>query len=712
MNGWLKNFHWQDAALPCFAIVSVLALLFRLPNGLMDFLLSINLALSATIFLSTFFVRKPLEFSSFPTILLTTTLFRLVLNVSTTRLILTKGDAGQVIDAFSRFIAGDNIVVGAVIFLIFIIIQFVVITKGATRISEVSARFTLDAMPGKQSAIDFDLNAGNITEEEAKAARAELSEQADFFGAMDGASKFVRGDAVAGLAIVAINVIGGLCIGMMQRHMSIGDAAELYSKLTIGDGLVSQIPAFLISLATGLLVARSSRSQNVSEVALKQTFGKPIVLASAGVFLVVLSLTGLPVLPLWTLAVGFFALSWALSRKSGDSKENAASAQNVENKNAASNKNKRANDEDDVAQYLNVDPMEIVIGPGLIAVAQPEEGPTLLDRVRVVRQKIASELGLILPKVSIRDSEALDDDRFSIKINGDEVATSIAYPQLTLAVDAGYAAGPLKGLQTTAPGSGASAYWIDESERGRAEEFGYELWTAGDFIEKKTLEVSRREAATLLTRDGTKRLIERLRGVMPTLADEALGAVGETSRETSARLAKIQSVLQLLLREGVSIRRLDVILEALNDLDLREPDADPYRALEYVRTRTARQISAQYRNEDGELRVAMPDPALEDALRAALGKSESCEPCFTLRPDLLNKLTEAFRSACATMRENGVRPVALVDRALRYALHEALRVGVPQFAVLAYEEVDASTKVVQEVAVECEEFDAFNAHEA
>ncbi|MBS7336500.1 MAG: FHIPEP family type III secretion protein, partial [Thermoguttaceae bacterium] len=264
MKSWLKSIAWQDLALPAFAIVSFLALLFKLPTPVMDILLTVNLAISASIFLTTFFVRKPLEFSSFPTVLLTSTLYRLVLNVSTTRLILTQGDAGHVVDAFSRFVAGDSIVVGSVIFLIFVVIQFVVITKGATRISEVTARFTLDALPGRQAAIDFDLNAGNITESEAKTLRAELSEQSDFFGAMDGASKFVRGDAIAGLVIVVINLIGGLCVGLIQNGMSMSEAASLYARLTIGDGLVSQVPAFLISLATGLLVARTSRDQNVS----------------------------------------------------------------------------------------------------------------------------------------------------------------------------------------------------------------------------------------------------------------------------------------------------------------------------------------------------------------------------------------------------------------------------------------------------------------
>lgn len=702
MNGWLKKFPWREAALPCFATLCVLALLFRLSNGLTDLLLSVNLALSATIFLSVFFVRKPLEFSSFPTVLLTTTLFRLVLNVSTTRLILTNGEAGQVIDAFSRFVAGDNIVVGAVIFLIFIIIQFVVITKGSTRISEVSARFTLDALPGRQAAIDFDLNAGNIDESEARAARAELSEQADFFGAMDGASKFVRGDAIAGLAIVAINVVGGLCIGMAQHGLSFVEAAERYSKLTIGDGLVSQIPAFLISLATGLLVARSSRSQNVSEVALKQTFGKPIVLSCVGTFLIVLSLTGLPFLPLLTLATGCFALAWATSRQSAQ--ESTSAEVSVDSSSKSSEKNVKKNkkgDPDDVERFLTIDPLELSVGAGLIPIAEPEEGPTLLERVRTVRQKIASELGLILPNVLVRDDPNLDDYQFTIKINGDVVSTTVVYPEMTLAVDAGFVVGPLKGFQTTAPG-GRVAFWIDDAVREQAEDYGYELWTPGKTLEMKTLEIVRREASALLTRDGTRRLIERLRDSAPTLVKEALGTDESFDREVAARLAKIQNVLQLLLREGVSIRRLDVILEALSDLDLRELGADSYRALEFVRARMARLLTSQYSDEDGSLRALTIDPVLEYKLKNCVEKSENGASNLVLSPLNARRLRDAFREPITYLREAGAKPVVLVDRSVRLALRELMHSDFSDLAFLAFDELDSNARIEQEgvIAVE------------
>ncbi|MBQ4080832.1 MAG: FHIPEP family type III secretion protein [Thermoguttaceae bacterium] len=697
MNGLLKSFHWRDAALPAFATVSVLAILFRLPNGLMDLLLSFNLALAATVFITTFFIRKPIEFSAFPTVLLTTTLFRLVLNVSTTRLILTQGDAGEVIDAFSRFVAGGNLVVGGVIFLIFIIIQFVVITKGATRISEVSARFTLDALPGRQSAIDFDLNAGNITEEEAKAAREELAEQSDFFGAMDGASKFVRGDAIAGLAIVAINIIGGLCIGVAQRGLSIGEAAELYSKLTIGDGLVSQIPAFLISMATGLLVARSSRSQNVSNAALVQTFGRPIVLIATGIFLAAMAFTGMPVLPLVTLACGCFALAWATSRKSAVEEPERGKGEEKSRKTGGKKKN---GDDEDVEKCLNVDPMTIEIGVGLVPIADPDDGPSLLERVRSIRRAIASELGLALPKVRVRDDAALDENQFAVLVRGDRVALGVAYPQLSFAVDPGFC-GPIRGLQTTAPGSGARAYWIDDREADVARAEGYEIWTPGDVVEKTALDAARREAANLLTRDAAKRLIERLRETEPALVAEALGEnEADDKRATVARLARIQNVLQALLRERVSIRRLDAILEALGDLNLSEPDADLWRALEYVRARMARFLSAQYQDADGALRVVMLEPETEDALAAALGVGEAGAPTLILSATDQKTLARAVADGVEAARAPGVTPVVLTGKAIRFALRDAVKTAVPDAAFLAFDEVGDGVKISREATVD------------
>ena len=686
MNGageTAKKFRWQDAALPIFAAAAVLALLFALPTPLMDLLLSFNLAISVVIFVAVFFVRKPLDFNVFPTVLLATTLFRLVLNVSTTRLILTQADAGEVVDAFARFVAGDSVVVGFVIFLIFVIIQFVVITKGATRISEVSARFALDALPGRQMAIDADVAAGNLTDAEARAAREELAEQADFFGAMDGASKFVRGDAVAGLAIVLINIIGGLVVGIGERGLSATEAFSLYSKLTIGDGLTSQIPAFLISLATGLLVARTSRPQNVSEAALAQVFGRPIALALTGVFLVFLAATGLPIAPLAVLATGCFLLAWAVSRKR-EKKE----AEEKERK-EAEEAEKTPQTSDDVDELLTVEPMELEIGLGLVALADPADGENLLERVRRVRRRIASELGFVLPKTRVRDNPKLDDGQFAIKIKGETVALATVYPTMLFAVDAGFAFGTLPGLQTTSPLDGATAYWIDPRNRDAAESAGYEVWDAATFVEMQLLRTARREAAELLTRDATKRLVDRLRETAPTVVDDLIpGAM---------KLAQVQQVLQLLLREGVSIRRLDSILETLGDFAARE--SNPYRRLDRVRVRMARTLSAKNRDEDGTLRVAMFEPEAEDALRDAAETTEF-GVALTLSATELETLGTAVRASGEQLREAGAAPTLWVDKAIRNALREATWSAAPNVDILAFDEIDRATKIVQETVVD------------
>ncbi len=679
----MKKFRWQDAALPIFATAAVLALLFALPTPLMDLLLSFNLAISVIIFATVFFVQKPLDFNVFPTVLLATTLFRLVLNVSTTRLILTQADAGKVVDAFARFVAADSVVVGFVIFLIFVIIQFVVITKGATRISEVSARFALDALPGRQMAIDADVAAGNLTDAEARAAREELAEQADFFGAMDGASKFVRGDAIAGLAIVFINIIGGFVVGIGERGLSAAEAFSLYSKLTIGDGLTSQIPAFLISLATGLLVARTSRPQNVSEAALAQVFGRPIALALTGVFLVFLAATGLPLAPLAVLATGCFLLAWAVSRKW------EKKAVEEKERKEAEEAEKTTQNPDDVDDELTVEPMELEIGLGLIPLADPADGENLLERVRRVRRRIASELGFVLPKTRVRDNPKLDDGQFAIKIKGETVALATAYPTMLFAVDAGFAFGTLPGLQTTSPLDGAIAYWIDPRNRAAAESAGYEVWDAATFVETRLLQTARREAAELLTRDATKRLVDRLRETAPTVVDDLIpGAM---------KLAQVQQILQLLLRERVSIRRLDSILETLGDFAARE--SNPYRLLDRVRVRMARTLSAKNRDEDGTLRVAMFEPEAEDALRAAAETTEF-GVALALSATELEALEKAVRESGERLREAGAAPTVLVDGAVRNALREATWSAAADVDILAFDEIDRSTKIVQETVVD------------
>ena len=436
--------RWQDLILPIGIITSVLVILVPMPSFLMDILLASNITIAVIVLLTTIYVKTPLEFSMFPSLLLATTLGRLVLNVASTRLILTRAEtekfeaAGEVIQSFGEFVAGDTVVVGLIIFIIIIVIQFLVITKGATRISEVAARFALDGMPGRQMAIDADLNAGAIDEKEAQRRRAEITQQADFYGAMDGASKFVRGDAIAGIIITLINIVGGLVIGVFEADMGIAESAELFTKLTIGDGLVSQIPAFLISLAAALLVTRSTQKSNMPSEFLQQLFSRPQALAVAGGFLGILVFTNLPAIPLLTLGTGCFALAVMLTKQKRRLATEASVAAQAEA--VAAKKT-----DDRIEDYLAIDPMEIEIGVGLIRLADPSRGGDLLPRITGVRQSVASDIGIVLPKVRIRDNMRLAEDQYRIKIANNPVAEGTIYPDRLLAMDSGMTTGTIPG---------------------------------------------------------------------------------------------------------------------------------------------------------------------------------------------------------------------------------------------------------------------------
>jgi len=430
----------------------------------MDFLLLANILLSMVVLMTVMYLRAPLEFSSFPSLLLALTLLRLVLNTATTRLILSNGAqgtsaAGHVVEAFGLFVSANSLAVGVIIFLIVTVIQFVVITKGATRISEVAARFALDGMPGRQMAIDADLNAGVIDEHEAQRRRSEITRQADFFGAMDGASKFVRGDAIAGIVITLINIIGGLFIGVVEAGMNVRDAAELFTKLTIGDGLVTQVPALLISLAAGLLVTRSSSEVNLPSEFLKQLFSRPQALVVASGFLGVLIFTSMPRIPLLLIGTGCIVLATTMRRRTAQVQ---AAVQAKKQAEAAKTSGERVED------YLAVDPMEIEIGVGLIRLADPKRNGDLLERVQRVRQNVAGEIGIILPKVRIRDNMRLEQNQYRIKIADMAVAEGIVYPGMFLAIDSGLTTGKVQGLPTKDPAFGTRALWIDAATRDQA----------------------------------------------------------------------------------------------------------------------------------------------------------------------------------------------------------------------------------------------------
>lgn len=669
----------QDLILPIAIVTSVLVILVPLPTPLLDVLLAGNITIAVIVLLTTIYVKTPLEFSIFPSVLLATTLARLVLNVATTRLILTRaaidgeGAAGGVITAFANFVAGEgSIVVGAIIFVIIIVIQFVVITKGATRISEVAARFALDGMPGKQMAIDADLNAGIIDEREAQQRRSEVAEQADFFGAMDGASKFVRGDAIAGIVITVINVLGGLVIGVMQYGMPVADAAAMFTRLSIGDGLVSQVPAFLISLAAGLLVTRSSKSSNLPHEFMTQLFSRPQALAVAAGFLAVLVTTDLPRTPLLVMCAACLGMARVMTQAEVRRQTQHEAEENIKPK-----------VEERIEDYLTVDPMEVEVGVGLIRLADPKRGGDLLERIQRVRQSVAAEIGIIMPKVRIRDNMRLDPNEYRIKIADMPVAQDRLEPSHLLAIDSGMTTGKIEGIVTNDPAFGTEARWILPGMQDQAALMGYTVVEPGAVLATHLTEVCRRHADEILTRDATKHLVNELKQTQPAVVDELIPSV--------MSLAEVQSVLQFLLREQVPIRQLATILETLGDYAPRTKD--PILLTEYVRHRLARQICTRYRNEQGQLHVIALDPAMEDRIRAGFEHNE--------RGLFIRMSPQAIEATCNSIAQQLPRlttahhtPIVLVSPQIRAALKQITENHLSQLVVLSFNEITRDTQIV------------------
>ncbi len=671
----------KDLILPVGIIASVLVIIVPLPPALMDMLLSINITVAVIVLLTTVFVRTPLEFSIFPSLLLATTLGRLVLNVATTRLILTRAQshgemaAGGVIKAFGDFVAGNQVVVGIVIFAIVVLIQFVVITKGSTRISEVAARFALDGMPGKQMAIDADLNAGMIDEKEAQARRQEITSQADFYGAMDGASKFVRGDAIAGIVITLINIVGGLIIGMAQNGMSFGDAANVFTRLTIGDGLVSQVPAFLISLAAGLLVTRSTQDSNLPSEFLSQLFARPQALIVAGCFLGILVFTSLPTIPLLLIGsacMGLAVMTIRRDRRDDVQRQTAARAEEEQQKKP----------DERIEDYLLVDPMEIEIGIGLIRLADPKRGGDLLERVQRVRQNVAAEIGIIMPKVRIRDNVRLEQHQYRIKIADMPIAEAQAYPGRFLAIDSGMATGKVDGVETTDPAFGTRAVWIAPPDRERAEMLGYTVVEPSSVLATHLTEVVRKHADEVLNRDATKHLVDELKETQPAVVEELIPG--------QMKLHEVQQVLQMLLRESVSIRQLGPILETLGDYSGRTKD--PVLLAEYVRNRLARTICTRYRAADGKLHVVTMDPAMEDRIRAGIEHSER-GLFIRMSPQAVELTCQRIAHEVQKLTKSAHPPVVLVSPQIRPGLRRLTENHLPQLVVLSYNEITRDTQI-------------------
>jgi flagellar biosynthesis protein FlhA len=671
---------------PLACVVLLLVLLVPLPTGLLDFLLVLNIAIAVIVLVTTIYVKSPLEFAVMPSLLLAVTLFRLVLNVATTRLILAAGDnaatpeqaqyaAGHMVQAFASFVAGDKLAIGIIIFLIIFIIQFVVITKGSTRISEVAARFTLDAMPGKQMAIDADLNAGVINEAEARKRRDAIAQEADFYGAMDGASKFVRGDAIAAIIITFVNILGGMYVGMFEHGWPILETAELYTILTIGDGLVSQVPAFITALAAGLIVTRTSSRKDLGDEMLGQMFSKPAALIVTCLFLMLLSVTGLPMVPLLVLGGCCGGLALIMTRT-------AKKQASAELKKQADASQAAAKEPEKVEKLLDVDAMELEVGYGLVRLVDESKGGDLLARISMIRRQLAVELGIIVPPVRIRDNMRIGANDYAVKIRGQAVAMGVTYPEQFLAMDNGATSGPIPAAEATVePAFGLPAYWITESQRSQAELMNYTVVEATSVLATHLTEVIKRYAYELLTRQEVKNLIENLKQRAPALVEEVI--------PTQIKPGELQRVMQNLLRERVPVRDLETIIETLGDWSSRTKDLDVLT--EYCRNALARTICKQYVDETDKLWCVTLDPAVEDLL---IGHTDREKGGTTMPPQTQQAITKRVAEKVSELTQLGRSAVIVCSPQIRSGLRRMIENAIPQVAVLGYNEI------VPEVAVE------------
>ena len=666
------------------ALVGVLVV--PLPPAILDVLICLNIAIGAIVLMTTIYMRKPLDFSVFPALLLGTTLFRLVLNVASTRLILSvetkdpktaSAAAGHVIEAFANFVAGHNAVVGAIIFIILVVVQFVVITKGATRMSEVAARFTLDAMPGKQMAIDADLSAGTIDEKTARERRDEISREADFYGAMDGASKFVRGDAIAGIIITIINIVGGFAIAKFQLGWSASDAMKTFMLLTIGDGLVSQLPAFLVAIASGLIVARAGGGKTVGEEIPNQLASQPMALYLIAGFLAMLSFTPLPTVPLLGAAIVLGGSAYAMQWKT---RKEAAFAESRARNEAA----RKPVEAPKVEELLSVDTLELEIGYGVVGLVDASRGGDLLDRIAGIRRNLAVELGLVMPSVRIRDNMQLDPNEYRLKIRGAVIANGKVYPELLMAMDSGLAHGRLEGIQTKEPAFGLDATWIVRGMREKAENSNWTVVDATSVLATHLSEVVRAHADELLTREEVANLLSQLKQKSPKLVDELVPGVVKPS--------DLQKILQALLRERVAVRDLETILETLAEWIAHTKDHDVL--VEYVRNGLRRSICMQYSEvDDGgrpRLRCVTMDPALEDTISGYIDRSAS-GTTFTIPPQLATRIARAVAETARPLADAGRPVVVLASPSVRAQVRQILESHIAGVAVLGYNEVVRGT---------------------
>ncbi|MGD9677132.1 MAG: flagellar biosynthesis protein FlhA [Vulcanibacillus sp.] len=668
--------YLKQITIPVFIVLILLMMVLPLGTSFLSFLLIINISLALIIILVSMFIKDPLQFSIFPSLLLITTLFRLALNVSTTRSILSKGDAGDVVDTFGNFVAAGNVVVGFVVFIILVVINFIVITKGSERVAEVAARFTLDAMPGKQMSIDADLNAGMITEHEARERRKNIERQADFYGAMDGATKFVKGDAIAGIIITLINILGGLIIGVLSFGLTIGESAEKFTILSIGDGLVSQIPALLISTATAMIVTRAASEGNLSEDITAQLFAYPkllyivaMTIAFLGFFTPIKIITTLPIAIL--LSIAAYIMHNNLTNKE-DSAKKADEEQQVE----------KIRSPENVVQLLHVDAIEFEFGYGLIPIADVNRGGDLLDRVIMIRKQIALELGLMVPVIRIRDNIQLKPNQYIVKIKGNKVAEGEVFLDHYLAMSSGVEDKTITGIETVEPAFGLAALWVNEQNKEKAEMARYTVVDAPSVIATHLTEIIKRHAYELLGRQEVKNLVDHIKESQPALIEELVPKL--------LTLGELQKVLASLLKERISIRNLVTIFETLAD---QAPyTKDTMVLTEYVRRSISRQITLQYTESNKSIKVITIGPALEKRIAEGVqhtdqGSYLAIDPTST--QIIYNKLNEQVNR----ILQMGQQPIILTSPIIRVYFRQFIERLMPDIPVLSYNELEPYIEV-------------------
>ncbi len=654
----------EDVLVALILVAIIGVMLLPLPPFLLDILLTLSISLSITILVTSVYIKRPLDFSVLPTLLLITTLFRLALNVATTRLILLKGNegvdsAGQVVKSFGNFVVGGDYAVGIIIFLILVIVNFVVITKGSGRIAEVAARFTLDAMPGKQMAIDADLNSGLIDEKEARNRREIIAQEADYYGSMDGASKFIRGDAIAGLVITAINIVGGLIIGTLQKSMPIVDAATTYTILTIGDGLVSQIPALLVSTAAGIVVSRAGKESNMGKDITSQVLINPKSLFTvSGVLMLLGIVPGLPHIPFFLISAIAGGMAYVITKTPPEAEVSEVPSE-------------AAREETKIESYLELDPLSLEIGYGLIPLVDTVNGE-LLGKIKAMRRQLATELGFVVAPIHIKDNLQLRPHEYSFLIRGIEIARGEVMMGSWLAVASGNAE-KIDGIPTKEPAFGLPAYWIDEKDVENAQLSGYMVVDVATVIGTHITELIREYSWELLTRSETQKLLDNVSKTYPKIVEELIPG--------NMTLGSVQRVLQNLLKERVSIKDIMTIFETL--LDYSPNVKEPETLTEYVRQALSRTITKQYLNDEGKLTVFTLDPRFEKVLSQSEGGG--------VTPEVINRLVKSIENILSTGKLKGAQPIILCSANIRKYIRKIVERISSSFVVLSSAEVVSKT---------------------